>query len=379
MVLSGGVGSLELKEGRLTIVAGRQRVLVPRGKRVRAVDDDIEIVVDATEETGHLAFATPVLFDNRHVMADVGSFLFHAAIAGVLIALEGPAFAGEAEPEYQHTALIPEQKRSVPFEPGTGGTEEPSTKEKAVEVTQAPSHIGGYPGAQSLVPTPHLIVGLLAKPFGGPHGLHTTETQTHTRSVLRDAKLTDKGTDAHNAPLLGVLQGSGDYETDFVSPWAAELEKETSRSKADYADNMPIGNAAALTNTGILGYASSYGIAVGPTTVPVHRGGVTVVPGKTSSRLPPEVIQRVVRQNFGRFRICYQNHSAGRPMKTERVSVSFVIGHDGAVSSATASGGGDAAFDTCVKNAFMALSFPQPDAVVSITYPIVFSPLEEAK
>ena len=95
-----------------------------------------------------------------------------------------------------------------------------------------------------------------------------------------------------------------------------------------------------------------------------------------SGRLPPEVIQRIVRQNFGRFRLCYENGMRGNPSLAGRVAVRFVIGRDGAVSN-VGNGGSDlpdAAVVSCVVRAFYGLSFPQPDGgIVTVTYPIVFT------
>ena len=54
---------------------------------------------------------------------------------------------------------------------------------------------------------------------------------------------------------------------------------------------------------------------------------------QVNGRLPPEVIQRIVRQNFGRFRLCYENGLRNNPNLQGRVSVRFVIGRDGAVSN----------------------------------------------
>ena len=62
---------------------------------------------------------------------------------------------------------------------------------------------------------------------------------------------------------------------------------------------------------------------------PQVRMGATSVSG----RLPPEVIQRIVRQNFGRFRLCYENGLRNNPNLQGRVAVRFVIGRDGAVSN----------------------------------------------
>ena len=97
----------------------------------------------------------------------------------------------------------------------------------------------------------------------------------------------------------------------------------------------------------------------------------------TSGRLPPEVIQRVVRQNYGRFKGCYENGLRNNPSLAGRVAVRFVIGHDGDVSS-VANGGSDlpdAGVVSCVTRAFYGLSFPHPEnGIVTVTYPIVFSP-----
>ncbi|RLB49373.1 MAG: hypothetical protein DRI90_24590, partial [Deltaproteobacteria bacterium] len=105
---------------------------------------------------------------------------------------------------------------------------------------------------------------------------------------------------------------------------------------------------------------------------PRVRMGATSVSG----RLPPEVIQRIVRQNFGRFRLCYENGLRSDPNLQGRVSVRFVINRDGSVSNV--SGGGDLSDSnviSCVTRAFYGLSFPQPEGgIVTVSYPIVFTP-----
>lgn len=96
-----------------------------------------------------------------------------------------------------------------------------------------------------------------------------------------------------------------------------------------------------------------------------------------SGRLPQEVIQRVVRQNFGRFKFCYENGLRGNPSLQGRVGVRFVIGRDGSVMSAESGGSDlpDGGVVSCVTRAFYGLSFPPPDnGIVTVSYPIVFSP-----
>jgi hypothetical protein len=101
------------------------------------------------------------------------------------------------------------------------------------------------------------------------------------------------------------------------------------------------------------------------------------VGSSVSGRLPPEVVQRVVRQNFGRFRMCYEQGLRNNPNLAGRVSIAFTIGRDGSVGSAQNAGSDlpDAAVVSCVQSSFRALSFPAPDAgIVKVTYPIAFSP-----
>lgn len=106
---------------------------------------------------------------------------------------------------------------------------------------------------------------------------------------------------------------------------------------------------------------------------PSLRQGVVQVTG----RLPPEVIQRIVRQNFGRFRLCYENGLRTNSTLGGRVAVKFTIDKSGAVVS-PADGGSDLpdkAVVSCVVKGFTNLSFPQPEGgTVAVVYPIVFAP-----
>ena len=97
----------------------------------------------------------------------------------------------------------------------------------------------------------------------------------------------------------------------------------------------------------------------------------------TSGHLPPEVIQRVVRQNYGRFRACYENGLRANPNLTGRVTARFIIGRDGAVTNA-ANGGSDLPDSKvvgCVLSQFYGISFPSPEnGIVTVSYPIMFTP-----
>lgn len=105
---------------------------------------------------------------------------------------------------------------------------------------------------------------------------------------------------------------------------------------------------------------------------PTVRVGQTSVSGGSD----PSLIQRTIRQNFGRFRFCYEEGLRTNPSLSGRVSIRFIIGRDGAVSSAT-NGGSDLPSKevvSCVVRTFFGLSFAPPqNGIVTVTYPIVFS------
>jgi hypothetical protein len=97
----------------------------------------------------------------------------------------------------------------------------------------------------------------------------------------------------------------------------------------------------------------------------------------TNGRLPAEVIQRIVRQNMGRFRNCYESGLRTDPALEGRVAVRFVIDRTGQVSVAQDSGSDlpNDGVKSCIVKSFYSLSFPTPDnGTVTVTYPIALSP-----
>ncbi|WP_437308052.1 AgmX/PglI C-terminal domain-containing protein [Sorangium sp. So ce388] len=106
---------------------------------------------------------------------------------------------------------------------------------------------------------------------------------------------------------------------------------------------------------------------------PSIRRGATQVSG----RFPPEVIQRIVRQSFGRFRLCYEEGLRRDASLQGRVAVHFTIDPSGAVANARDGGSDlpDGAVVSCVVRAFDALSFPAPEGgSVTVVYPLQFAP-----
>jgi hypothetical protein len=104
-------------------------------------------------------------------------------------------------------------------------------------------------------------------------------------------------------------------------------------------------------------------------------------PGKidVGGKLPAEVIQRIVRQNFGRFRMCYEDGLRTNPNLQGRVAIKFVIDHDGGVAMASDAGSDlpDQGVVQCIVRGFGNLSFPQPQGgIVKVVYPFQLVPGE---
>jgi len=393
MPLAGGVGRLELGTSGLELVAGRDRVKVLRGKRTKLVTDDVEITIDATEDKLALVPLAPPI-EGRHAAADVGAFLLHAGALAFCFMWRTPISHAETNiDELREEMSVPApQQRVIVLDPES--------------LESAPAGPAGAAGAST--------VPVAAR--GGPP--FTTPSRTRTQGAAPWEPSRSRAIDeATTFGMIGLL-ASHDTAAD-ASPWA------DARFGGDSFGTSPLWGVAggegegagglALTGLGQGAGGSGAGIGVGGVGTCVddckgligtitsragHRlrgsvrmGPVSVcgqvlrepsavalgdAPGcKTSviGRFPPETIQRVVRQNFGRFRVCYTSAYPGEARPETRVSVSFVIGRDGSVASAAAaSDRAEQSLAACVTKAFYGLSFPEPEGgTVNVVYPILFT------
>jgi hypothetical protein len=221
---------------------------------------------------------------------------------------------------------------------------------------------------------------------------------------------------ARNFGMVGLLASALPSDPNGPSsPWAKEVKGSDPRSAKGDMFSASIDDAAGtglgLWGTGEGGGGEGAGVGLdhgvrtigggggsGPFGVgPGDTGGMGVGhgPGKgghvakpltvrnptveTNGRIPAEVIQRIVRQNFGRFRLCYEAGLRGNPSLSGRVATRFVIGRDGAVMQASDGGSDlpDQNVVACVVRSFNTLSFPAPQGgVATVTYPIILSPGE---
>ncbi|MGH7294357.1 MAG: AgmX/PglI C-terminal domain-containing protein, partial [Polyangiaceae bacterium] len=93
------------------------------------------------------------------------------------------------------------------------------------------------------------------------------------------------------------------------------------------------------------------------------RSVLRVADVSVSGRLPPEVVQRIVRANFGRFRLCYEQALTAKPALAGDVKTRVIIDAGGEVSTVAgvSSTLSDPAAIACIQRAFQRLSFPQPE------------------
>jgi hypothetical protein len=137
------------------------------------------------------------------------------------------------------------------------------------------------------------------------------------------------------------------------------------------ADAVELGRRAALAG----------GVTVAAYGIDTVRGVLTAgSDGSTpSGRLPPELIQKVVRAHFTEFRKCYENALAHDPKATGKTVTRFVIDRNGAVREAhtTLSGTLPPEMSTCMEAEFRSLTFEAPsENSLTVNYPILFNPGE---
>lgn len=318
------------------------------------------------------------------------SFLLHAALLAAT-ALFVPTMAMADE-----DSITDEQKYEIMHALGTDALKEPEQRpdERATDVKPGEHGTVGQAGGGEMGKagsvTSHHRNGRFGVEGKGP------EQYLSRTEALRQAQ--DFG-------MIGILQGMQGSLGSPTSPWGRETASGIDPKSAqgniwgdtiddaagsgglnllgigegggNRGEGIGVGNIGTVGHDFVGGNGRSSGHLSGvyrPKSHGMMHSGNTVVSG----RLPPEIIQRVVRQNFGRFKACYEIGLRSNPSLAGRVAVRFVIGHDGAVGSA-ANGGSDlpdANVVSCVTRAFHGLSFPHPEnGIVTVTYPIVFSPV----
>jgi hypothetical protein len=111
----------------------------------------------------------------------------------------------------------------------------------------------------------------------------------------------------------------------------------------------------------------------------LHQGVIEV-----GVNYPPEVVGRIVRQNFGRFRLCYEQALTRVPKLEGRFTTSFVIDPQGSATAVKMEEREgpvpelrEPELDRCIIHVFEKLTFPSPEReAVRVVFPIIFRPGE---
>jgi hypothetical protein len=109
---------------------------------------------------------------------------------------------------------------------------------------------------------------------------------------------------------------------------------------------------------------------------------VAKAPPSADRHIPPDVIKRVVHDNYGRFESCYEVGLRSNKTLEGRVVIKFVIDRAGTVAFA-ADAGSDLPDDgvvACVVRAFDTLVFPEgSDSVVAVVYGLALNRSERSR
>jgi hypothetical protein len=168
--------------------------------------------------------------------------------------------------------------------------------------------------------------------------------------------------------------------------WAASIDDAIGAGGLKLTSTGDDGPAAAIP----LDRIASIGHGDGLDDVSAFDGGRAHVSGEHTPRapmprdaslarsgIPPETIQRVVHQSFGRLRVCYESALRHDPTLAGRIAVKFTIDPTGAVAVASDAGSDlhDTSVVSCVVRGFAGLTFPQFNSgVVTVIYPLAFTP-----
>ncbi len=236
---------------------------------------------------------------------------------------------------------------------------------------------------------------VVAHPAGTPGLLRRAPAPSSVAGASRDATLRE----ASGFGMVGALGNLGSAGAG-TPRWSAS-NAEGMLGAGDLGDSGGLGlsgigegGSDGWGNGGILlgrigtlghdtGSAEGFGATGGWGRLAGHHAVGPVICGcdgtQVNGRLPPEAIQRVVRQNMGRFRYCYERALDRDPGLQGRVVTRFLIARDGSVGFSAdvpeESDFPEPGVVSCIVRAFGALSFPVPEGgTVSVVYPLSLSP-----
>ncbi|NUP12729.1 MAG: AgmX/PglI C-terminal domain-containing protein [Polyangiaceae bacterium] len=190
-----------------------------------------------------------------------------------------------------------------------------------------------------------------------------------------------EGAQAEDPSTQAAANASGTLHIEVTGP-GLDTPSEATATATGIAANTAANTAApAASQHGIVGVLTSGSGGDGWSSTSAAQIGSAFTedstPSSAGSGLDRETIKKVVKQNVGRIRICYDSALAKNPNLKGKLTTKFVIGPEGKVTAATTSGDiADQGVIDCVSKAFRGLTFPKPSdgKPVTISYPFVFAP-----
>lgn len=375
--------------------AGERSVELLRGRLVQMTIGAFTLGVELTAAARCPAGAPLAAIEDGSAGFLAGSALVHAA-AFAAVALFAPALgATEIDPFDADRLALLQHLLDASAEREAERTPDATAADAGGDVNSG-ERASGREGAAGKPDTDKTVGRWAAKGTARPES--ATLAREHALAaaenfglvgMLRSSAFSDPS--APTAPWGTVLDGSDDVSKmgllfgrtidDARGSGGLELVG-PDQGGGGFANLMGMSGIGALGHTGsCAGPGPCDGIGVGRGRPggghTSHFKGPRYATPTTNGRLPAEVIQRIVRLNDGRYRLCYEKALRRDPGLQGRVTVKFMIDRHGAV--AVASDGGsdipDEGVRECVIKSFTSLSFPEPDSgTVTVVYPIVFNP-----
>jgi hypothetical protein len=96
---------------------------------------------------------------------------------------------------------------------------------------------------------------------------------------------------------------------------------------------------------------------------------------KVKGELDKAIIRRYIKRNIQKLMYCYEKELLAKPKLKGTITATFVIGADGTVTSAKATGLKDAAVEECYGRVIQMIAFPKPKTgEVTVAYPFTLKP-----
>ena len=178
-------------------------------------------------------------------------------------------------------------------------------------------------------------------------------------------------------PAARGFDRSFDGPSGAAAPAAAEPAPapRLEESKSEAAGRAPLEMDRASNGAGMSGLATSTGPMLGGRTAGTVQIGVAQVQGGLSS----DVVTRVVRQSFARFRACYEMGLMRNAALAGRMNVRFVVDQSGEVVAVRDGGSSfaDGNLTACVLSVVRSMRFPgAASGLATANVPLTFRPAE---